>query len=188
MIPDTRMLRVARGIDRVTGVIGRAVSWLVLLMVVVGAFNAVARYLGRYIGVNLSSNAYLELQWYLFSIVFLLGAAYTLREDAHVRVDVFFGRLSARGRSIINIGGTLLFLMPFSIFILWVANPVIRASWRIREGSPDPGGLPRYPLKAMIIVCFALLLLQAVSQLLKDVHVLRRGSPDPGDQHLADGI
>jgi TRAP-type mannitol/chloroaromatic compound transport system permease small subunit len=188
MKPDTPLLRVARGIDRVTGAIGRAVAWLVLLMVLIGAFNAIARYLGRYIGVNLSSNAYLELQWYLFSIIFLLGAAYTLRQDAHVRVDVFFGRVSARARSIINIVGTMVFLVPFSVFIIWVSSPVIRNSWRIRESSPDPGGLPRYPLKAMILICFALLLLQAVSELIKEGHALRRGGSDHADQQLTDGI
>jgi TRAP-type mannitol/chloroaromatic compound transport system permease small subunit len=168
-------LRIAAAIDRVTGMIGVAVSWLALVMVLIGAFNAVARYLGRYIGVNLSSNVYLELQWYLFSMLFLLGAAWVLREDAHVRVDVLYGRVSARTRSLINIGGTLLLLMPFCAFVLWVSGPVIRSSWIVREGSPDPGGLPRYPLKALIIVCFALLLLQAVSELIKEVHRFRFG-------------
>ncbi|CAN5883759.1 TRAP transporter small permease subunit [soil metagenome] len=172
--------RVARAIDAVTGGIGRAVSWLTLAMVLVGSFNAVARYLGRYLGVHLSSNSYLELQWYLFSIMFLLGAAYVLREDAHVRVDVLYGRVSARAQSIINILGTLFLLVPFSAFVLWVSTPVVRNSWRIRESSPDPGGLPRYPLKAMILVCFGLLLLQAVSQLIKEIHKLRHG-PVPHD-------
>jgi TRAP-type mannitol/chloroaromatic compound transport system permease small subunit len=178
---NSATLRAAAAIDRVTGLIGVAVSWLALVMVLVGAFNAVARYLGRYIGINLSSNVYLELQWYLFSVLFLLGAAWVLREDAHVRVDVLYGRVSARTRSLINIFGTLFLLMPFCGFVLWVSGPVIRSSWVIREGSPDPGGLPRYPLKALIIVCFALLMLQAVSQLIKEVHSLRRGDPaDPG--------
>lgn len=201
MKSDTPLLRVARGIDRVTGGIGRAVAWMVLLMVLIGAFNAIARYLGRYVGINLSSNAYLEMQWYLFSITFLLGAAYALREDAHVRVDVMFSRVSARTQSIINIAGTLIFLIPFSIFIVWVSSPVIRNSWVIREGSPDPGGLPRYPLKAMILVCFALLLLQAASELIKEFHKLRlgaaavdarasseAGAAKSGDQNLPDGV
>lgn len=193
MTPDTTLLRVARAIDRLTGGIGRAVSWLVLVMVLIGAFNAVARYSGRFLGVNLSSNAYLEMQWYLFSIIFLLGGAYALRDDAHVRVDVMYARVSARTQSIINIAGTLIFLVPFSIFLVWVSAPVIRSSWIIREGSPDPGGLPRYPLKAMILICFALLLMQAASQLIKDFHLLRHGAPAgpaqdrPGD-HLPDGV
>jgi TRAP-type mannitol/chloroaromatic compound transport system permease small subunit len=174
--PDGRgVLRVARAIDAVTGGIGRAAAWLALAMVLIGAFNAVARYLGRYLGVHLSSNSYLELQWYLFSLMFLLGAAWVLREDRHVRVDVLFGRVSARTQSLINILGTLLLLVPFSAFVIWVSAPVVRNSWRIREMSPDPGGLPRYPLKAMILVCFALLLAQAVSELIKEVHRLRHG-------------
>jgi TRAP-type mannitol/chloroaromatic compound transport system permease small subunit len=170
-------MRIARAIDRLTGGIGRVVAWLALVMVLIGAFNAIARYLGRFLGVHLSSNAYLELQWYLFSIMFLLGAAYVLREDAHVRVDVLYSRVSGRTQSIINILGTLLLLVPFSVFVIWVSLPVVRTSWRIRELSPDPGGLPRYPLKAMIIVCFALLLLQAVAELIREVHRLRHGAP-----------
>ncbi|HEX6307551.1 MAG TPA: TRAP transporter small permease subunit [Longimicrobiales bacterium] len=173
--PESAPPRLAAAIDRSTGFVGRAVAWLTVLMVVVGAFNAVARYLGRYIGVSLSSNAYLELQWYLFSMIFLLGAAWVLREDAHVRVDVFFGRASARTQRIINILGTLLLLIPFCAFVLWVSIPVVRSSWAVREGSPDPGGLPRYPLKALILLCFALLLLQAISELIKHVHALRLG-------------
>jgi TRAP-type mannitol/chloroaromatic compound transport system permease small subunit len=173
-----RSLRVAHAIDRLTGAVGRAVAWLALLMVLIGAFNASARYLGRFLGVHLSSNAYLELQWYLFSTLFLLAAAWVLREDRHVRVDVLFGRLSVRARAIIDIVGTVLLLMPFAAFVLWASLPAVRSSWLIREGSPDPGGLPRYPLKALILVGFALLLLQAVSQLIKQVHVLRdAGAP-----------
>jgi TRAP-type mannitol/chloroaromatic compound transport system permease small subunit len=102
--------------------------------------------------------------------MFLLGAAYVLREDAHVRVDVLFGRLSARGRAIINIAGTLLLLMPFSAFMLWVSVPVVRSVVADPRGLAGPGGLPRYPLKAMILVCFALLLLQAVAELIRRIH------------------
>jgi TRAP-type mannitol/chloroaromatic compound transport system permease small subunit len=174
--PRSVPLRVSDLIDRGTGLIGSAISWLVLAMVAVAAFNAVGRYSGRFLGLSLSSNAYLELQWYLFSVIFLLGGAWALREDAHVRVDVLYSRLSIRARSIINIAGTLLLLVPFSLFVFWVSSPVVRSSWQIREGSPDPGGLPRYPLKALILVCFALLLLQAVSELIKEVHRFRAGA------------
>jgi TRAP-type mannitol/chloroaromatic compound transport system permease small subunit len=168
--------RVAGAIDALSGGIGRAASWLVLVMVLVGAFNAVARYMGRFLGVHLSSNAYIEFQWYLFSLVFLLGAAWVLREDAHVRVDVLYARVTERTRAIIDILGTLLLLVPFSAFVLWVSTPVIRSSWQIREVSPDPGGLPRYPLKAMILLCFVLLLVQAVAQLIRAVHRYRSAS------------
>ncbi len=167
--------RYTRTVDRVTSRLGRFISWMALLMVLIGAYNAIARYLGRFIGVNLSSNLYLELQWYLFSLIFLLGAGYALKENAHVRVDVIYGRLEARARAWINVVGSVLMLIPFSIFVLWVSWPSIRNSWAVREASPDPGGLPRYPLKAVIIVAFVLLLAQGVAELLKDLGVLRKG-------------
>lgn len=170
--------RFVRLVDAITEWIGRTVSWLVLGMVLIGAYNAVARYLGRGIGINLSSNAYLEAQWYLFSLVFLLGAAYTFKHDNHVRVDVLYGRLSLRARTWINLIGTAVFLLPFSIFSIWVSWPSIRNSWAVLEGSPDPGGLPRYPIKSMIIVAFVLLALQGVAEIIRGVHALRSGELD----------
>ena len=167
--------RYTRFVDGVTSSLGRFISWMALLMVLIGAYNAIARYLGRFIGVNLSSNLYLELQWYLFSLIFLLGAGFALKENAHVRVDVIYGRLEARARAWINVVGSVLMLIPFSIFVLWVSWPSIRNSWAVREASPDPGGLPRYPLKAVIIVAFVLLLAQGVAELLKDLGLLRKG-------------
>ena len=147
-------------------------------MVLIGAYNAIVRYLGRFMSSNLSSNLYLELQWYLFSVLFLLGAGYALKEDAHVRVDVIYGRLSKRARAWINVVGSVLFLLPFSVFVLFVSWPSVRNSWTIREMSPDPGGLPRYPLKAVILVCFVLLIAQGIAELVRDVSVLRRGAED----------
>lgn len=178
-----RWLRISRGIDRFTDIIGRGTAWLALAMVLVGAFNAVARYAGRYIGVNLSSNLYLELQWYLFSVLFLLGAAWVLKEDGHVRVDVLYARLSPRVRGWINVVGLVVLLIPFCAFTLWTAWPAVRNSWAVRETSPDPGGLVRYPLKALILVCFGLLLLQAASELVKAVAMTRSPVPPPtGDR------
>lgn len=175
-------LRLAGWIDRLTRAVGKASSWLLLAMVLVGAYNAVVRYLGRFMGHNLSSNAYIEAQWYMFSLVFLLGAAYALQKGSHVRVDVFYGRLSERGRAWIDLVGTLIFLLPFSLFALWVSWPSVLASWRIREVSPDPGGLPRYPIKAVILVCFALLVLQGVAEVIRLAALLRRGQPASGDE------
>jgi TRAP-type mannitol/chloroaromatic compound transport system permease small subunit len=172
----TALLRLSRAIDGMTETIGRSVSWLALAMVLLGAFNAIARYIGRYIGINLSSNAYLEMQWYLFSVLFLLCAGWALKQDSHVRVDVLFAKMSERGRIWINILGTLLLLFPFSIFVIWVSWPAVRNSWRIHEVSPDPGGLPRYPLKILIPICFVLLMLQGLSELIREVHRLRSGS------------
>jgi len=173
-----RWLALARAIDRVTDKIGTMVSWLVVVMVLIGAYNAVARYLGRFFGANLSSNFYLELQWYLFSVLFLLGAAYALKEDSHVRVDVLSSRLSDKGRAWINILGTILFLIPFSVFAIWLSWPAVRNSWVVRETSPDPGGLPRYPLKALILVCFVLLVLQGGAELIKEIAKLRGAAED----------
>lgn len=170
-------LRVARAIDKLNVRIGRLTGWLALLMVLIGAYNAVVRYLGRYIGGNLSSNAYIEAQWYLFSLVFLLGAAYTLRQGAHVRVDLLYGRLGERGKAWIDLVGTLLMMLPFSAFCLWLSWPSVRNSWAVREVSPDPGGLPRYPIKTVILVAFVLLILQGISQVVKHVAVLRGIEP-----------
>lgn len=152
-------------VDRLSGWLGRLAGWLTLAMVLLGAFNAVARYLGRFLGVSLSSNAWLELQWYLFSAVFLLGGAYALLRDAHVRVDVLYGRLSPRARALVDFAGTVALLIPFTLFVLWLAWPAVRNSWAVLEGSPDPGGLPRYPIRTMILVGFGLLLAQGAARL-----------------------
>jgi len=176
------LLRVASAVDRVNGALGRVVAWLVVGMVLVGAFNTVARYLGRYLGVALSSNAWIELQWYLFSLVFLLGAAYALERDAHVRVDVLYGRLSERGRAWIDLVGTVVFLLPFCVFAIWVSLPTVQSSWAVLEMSPDPGGLPRYPIKTAIPVAFALLFLQGISELIKKVAFLSGIGPATVDE------
>lgn len=166
------LLRLSAAIDRLNDRIGSAIQWLALVMVVIGAFNAIARYVGRYTSVSLSSNAYLELQWYLFSIIFLMGAAYGLNHDYHVRVDVLYARLGRRARAWIDLIGSVLFLAPFAGVMLWVSwGPVVR-SWAILETSPDPGGLPRYPIKTVILVSFFLLLLQAISQIVKNAALL----------------
>jgi TRAP-type mannitol/chloroaromatic compound transport system permease small subunit len=170
--------RFSNAVDGLNERIGGAIRWLALLMVLLGAFNAIARYLTKYTGVSLASNAYTELQWYFFSLIFLLGAAYGFRHDVHVRVDVLFARLSAKTQAWIDLAGTVLFLIPFCILMLWVSWPAVRNSWSIREVSPDPGGLPRYPIKAAILLCFVLLLLQALSHIIKQVEVLR-GAPPP---------
>ena len=166
-------LRIASGIDRTNEWIGRLVYWLTLVMVLIGAYNALVRWLDRYTGLGLSSNMYIELQWYLFSLVFLLGAAYTLKHNAHVRVDVLFARLTPRGRAWVNLLGTLLFLIPFCILVLWTSWPAVRNSWIVGEVSPDPGGLPRYPIKAAIPLAFILLMFQGFSLAIKQVAVLR---------------
>lgn len=166
-------LKFAGAVDRLNDSIGGFIRWLALVMVLIGAYNAIARYATRYVGVTLSSNALNELQWYLFSVIFLLGTAYGLRHDVHVRVDVMYAKLSDRGRAWIDLVGTLVFLLPFSILMLWVSYPSVMRSWGIREVSPDPGGLPRYPIKALVLVSFGLLVLQGVAHAVRQVAVLR---------------
>lgn len=177
-----RWQRVADAIDRLSEAVGRLASWLTLLMVLLGAFNALARYAGRWMGQSLASNAYIEAQWYLFSLVFLLGAAYTLRHNAHVRVDVLYARLSRRGRAWINLLGTLLFLLPFSLLTIFVSWPSIRSSWAVLERSPDPGGLARYPIKSVILVAFGLLLLQGIALVIRQVAILRGVEAVPDEE------
>lgn len=182
--------RFSAAIDSLNDRIGTAIRWLALIMVLVGAFNAIARYATRYTGVALSSNAYLDLQWYFFSLIFLLGAAYGLNQDVHVRVDVLYARLSRKARARIDLVGTVLFLLPFSLLMLWVSWPAVRNSWSIQEASPDPGGLPRYPIKAVILVSFVLLVLQGTSQIVKQIEVLRGPQDGPTDEagaRAADG-
>ena len=121
----------------------------------------------RYTALNLSSNAFLELQWYLFSAIFLLGGAYTLKRDEHVRVDVFHAALHPRRRAKIDLAGTIVFLIPFCLFVLWTSWAPVVNSWRILERSPDPGGLPRYPVKMLIPLGFVLVFLQAMALLIR---------------------
>ena len=175
-----RWLRIARGIDRFAERTGRIIYWLTLAMVLIGSYNAIARYTERYTGLGLSSNTWLELQWYLFSLVFLLGAAYGLKHDVHVRVDVIYERLSRRGRAWVNLLGTLLFLFPFSVLMLVMSWPMVRNSWAVLEQSPDPGGLPRYPIKTVIPIAFLLLIVQGISLAIKQVAVLRDHTQSEG--------
>lgn len=177
--------RLAGGVDGLNDRIGAVIRWLVLVMVLTGAGNAVVRYFSRGMGLSLNLVPVTETQWYLFSAVFLLGAAYALRHGVHVRVDVLYERLRPRTRAWIDLVGTVLLLVPFSVMMLWVTFPAVRRSWQIREVSPDPGGLPRYPIKALILVSFVLLLLQALSQIVKQVDAIRgevtATAPEPNE-------
>lgn len=168
-----RWIQWARRIDTISETSGRVLYWLSLGMVGVGAFNAIVRYLDRYTGLGLSSNLWIELQWYLFSVLFLLGAAYTLKHNDHVRVDVLYSQLSRRGQAWINLLGTILFLLPFCGVVLWMSIPFVSNSWAILEASSDPGGLPRYPIKTVIPLALFLVMLQGVSIMIREVAVLR---------------
>lgn len=170
-----------RWVNRFSEASGAVVSWLSLLMVLLGSWNALSRWGGRFIGADLSSNGMLEAQWYMFSLLFLLAAAYTLKRDEHVRVDVVYGRLSARGRAWVDLVGGVFLLVPFCVFGIVICWPGILESIHVLERSPDPGGLPRYPLKAVVPIAFVLLLIQASGELLsKSLICLGKGEPEDG--------
>jgi TRAP-type mannitol/chloroaromatic compound transport system permease small subunit len=161
------LLALSRAIDALTERIGRLVIWLVLVATLVSAGNALARYaLGQ------SSNAWLEIQWYLFGAVFLLAAGYTLKHNGHVRIDIFYGRLGARGRAVIDLIGGLFFLLPMAGLLAWLAWPMFMDAWTTHEMSPDAGGLARWPVKLLLPVGFGLLALQGVAEIIKRIGVL----------------
>lgn len=171
------LLTVSRAIDALNATIGRALIWLVLIMVLVSAGNAVSRYL-----LNQSSNAWLELQWYLFSVVFLISAGYTLLADEHIRIDVVSSRLSRRAQIWIDIFGTVFFLLPMSVLIMWLSWPVFVNAWVSGEISSNAGGLIRWPARLLVPLGFLLLSLQGISELIKRIAWLRRLVPDPGEK------
>ena len=177
-----KLLRLSGLIDALNEKIGRSISWLVLAMVLLGVYNAVTRKLSQTIGLDLSSNSYIEAQWYMFSLIFLLGAGYTLKNKAHVRVDILYSRVSRRAQAWIDIFGTVAFLMPVTLLILWVSLPYAGDSWKIMEMSPDPGGLPRYLIKSVIPIAAILLIVQGVSELITLVAYLRGVIQHPDDQ------
>lgn len=163
---------IARRVDQLTQRLGRLLSWLAVVMVLIGAFNALGRYASRALGSNLSSNGLLEAQWYLFALIFLLGAAPTLAADRHVRVDVYYGRLSPRRKAWIDLIGCLVLMLPFCIFAFVTSLSFVGSSWAVWEVSPDPGGLPRWPIKTAIPVAFALLTIQGLVFALGRLEVL----------------
>jgi TRAP-type mannitol/chloroaromatic compound transport system permease small subunit len=174
------LLRLSGVIDRIIEKIGGILNWIIILTIAVGFYNVMARYIGRFIGMKLSSNALIELQWYLFSVLFSLGFAYILKHGANVRVDFLYANWSEKRRSLVDFLGSVLFLIPFCLLGIWVAlNPVFLSWGRLPDGtwgtweiSSDADGLPRAPIKTMIIVAFALLLLQSISQAIKYFAIL----------------
>jgi len=159
------------GIDKFTETSGRAVSWLILGMVLLISYDVAMRYLFQQGSVALQ-----ELEWHLFALVFLLGGAYTQKHDEHVRVDILYQSrfVSDRGRAWINIAGSLLFLFPFCILILITTWPFVENAFYYQEGSPDPGGLPsRFILKGAILLAFAMIMLQGLADLLRQIRVLQ---------------
>jgi TRAP-type mannitol/chloroaromatic compound transport system permease small subunit len=168
------LLKLSRAIDAVNSRVGKWVAWLLVLAVFISAANAVSRK-----AFDLSSNAWLELQWYLFAAVFLLCAPWTLMANEHIRIDIVNNLLSKRIQNWIDVFGHLFFLLPFALIIVWTGWPFFIASWEINEWSGSAGGLIVWPAKLLVPVGFALLFLQGISELIKRIAVMQGKIPDP---------
>ena len=168
------LLTFSRGVDWFTERIGRSVYWLLLAAVIISTVNAIVRKT-----FNLSSNAYLEAQWYLFAAIFMLGAGYVFLHDQHVRIDVLAGKLSRRVQVWIDVVGITFFLLPLCAFVVWTSLPSVMTAWDTQEVSANPGGLIRWPLYALVPIGFSLLALQSLSELFKRIGFLTGAGPDP---------
>jgi TRAP-type mannitol/chloroaromatic compound transport system permease small subunit len=177
------LLALSRGIDTLNEHLGRLVYWCVLIMVLVSAGNATSRY-----ALNLASNAWLELQWYLFAAVFLLCSGYTLLHNEHIRIDVMSSHLSRRTQVWIDVFGLIFFLLPMSLFIMWLSWPIFMNAWRSGEISGSAGGLIRWPVRLLVPLGFFLLSLQGFSELIKRIAFLMGLIPDPVEKHKDPGL
>ena len=168
------LLALSRGVDRLNEIIGKWVSWLILVSILVSAGNAIIRKV-----FNISSNAWLELQWYLFGAAFMLAAAYTLKQNEHIRIDIVYGMWSRRVQQWIDLIGHLFFLMPFVLLMVYMFVPYTLHSFRSGEVSTNAGGLIIWPAKAILLVGFFLLALQGVSEIIKKIAIMRGEMDDP---------
>jgi TRAP-type mannitol/chloroaromatic compound transport system permease small subunit len=170
------LLSLSSVIDKLSYWVGRTVMWLVLLMVLISAGNAIIRKL-----FNASSNAYLEAQWYLFAAVFLLGASYTMLQQGHVKIDVIISRFSRPTQVKIEIFGIIFFLFPLVYFVITEIFPILTQAYNSREMSENAGGLIRWPVYALVPIGFLLLGLQGISELIKRIGFLKGVCLDPGE-------
>lgn len=177
------LLALSRAIDTLNEHVGRLVYWCILIMVLVSAGNAMSRY-----ALNMASNAWLELQWYLFAVVFLLCSGYTLLHNEHIRIDVVSSRLSRRTQVWVDVFGILLFLLPMSLFIMWLSWPIFMNAWTSGEISGSAGGLIRWPARLLVPLGFFLLSVQGISELIKRIAFLRGLIPDPVEKHKDPGL
>jgi TRAP-type mannitol/chloroaromatic compound transport system permease small subunit len=168
------LLKMSGLIDRMNHGIGKAATWLVLIVVIISAGNAVVRY-----AINWSSNGLLEIQWYLFSAIFMLCASYVLLKNEHIRIDVIVGRFSPRTQNWIDVFGLLVFLLPMVLITLYFSWPVFMNAWTSGEISANPGGLVRWPVRLMLPLGCFLLTLQGISELIKRLAFLSGAGPNP---------
>lgn len=176
------LLGLARFIDRITAFVGKAVSWLILLSVLVSAGNATSRKV-----FETSSNAWLELQWYLFGASFLLAAAYTLQQNEHIRIDILYNMYSRRKQLRIDLFGHIFFLMPFVVLMICYFFPYVWLSYRTSEMSTNAGGLIIWPGKMMLLLGFILLGMQGISEIIKCVGIMSGAIEDKAVQHPSHG-
>jgi len=168
------LLKLSRGIDAFTKWIGKRLAWLILVAVVVATVNAIIRK-----SFDVSSNSWLELQWLLFSIVFLLCSPWTLLDNEHIRIDIISNMMKKKLRDWIDVVGHLFFLIPLCIVMIITGGPFFMRSVEVNEQSSNAGGLPQWPAKSLIIIGFMLLLVQGISELIKRIAVMRGLIPDP---------
>jgi TRAP-type mannitol/chloroaromatic compound transport system permease small subunit len=168
------LLQVSRVIDAINSRIGKAISWVILIVVLISAANATVRKI-----FDMSSNAWLELQWNLFGVVFLLCSPWTLLSNEHVRIDIINNMLPKKLRDLIDIFGHVVFLLPLTIIMIITSIPFLFRSVSINEQSANAGGLPQWPAKSLLLIGFFLLFCQGVSELIKRIAILRGLIPDP---------
>ncbi len=173
----TLLLKLSQLIDWLNERVARGAFWLILIMTLISAGNASYRFV-----FNDSSNGMLEIQWYLFAAIFLLCSPYTLQKNEHVRIDVLSGKLSPRGLAVIDIIGTIFFLLPMVVLVLWLSLPLVAESYKINEHSANAGGLIRWPVKILLPIGFSLLALQGVSELIKRIAFLAGMIDDPNSK------
>ncbi len=178
------LLKFSTFIDNITEYFGKASAFCVLLTIAIGFYNVIARYIGRFVGVKLTTNMLIELQWYLFSLTFLLGFAYILKHGENVRVDFLYAKWTQKTKAWVDLIGHALFLVTFCIIGLYVTTHPVLQSWgRLPDGtygtwelSPDPDGLPRAPIKSMILTGFGMLLLQTFSEIIKNISIIQNST------------
>ena len=171
-----KWIALSNRIDKLNSTAGAVAGWAILLMLGLGLWNVIGRYLGVAIGHNLSSNRLIESQWYLFDLAFLLGLGWTLQRQGHVRVDILQGRLNKQRKAGLEILGTLFLLLPFALGVMATSITPTINSWSISEMSPDPDGLPRYWIKTLIPISFLLLSLQGISEAIRNWLILKNSS------------
>ena len=169
------LLSVARGIDSLTAFIGRSVMWLILLAVIVSSGNAIIRKLAP----QYASNSWLELQWYLFGAAFMGAAAYTLQQNEHIRIDIFYGTRTRRTQHLIDLFGHVFFTLPFVVLMSWLLIPYALDAYRTGQGSGNASGLVIWPARAILAAGFVLLVIQVISEIIKKIAVMTGDMKDP---------